>query len=561
MEELINNFPMWIGIAVFLIFIRAGVHKKNRIIRGTQITSMVLIAICGTLFLDSLRLSPILYRYFPNNPITNKEIESLRIEADEAIDNQLFDRAIQLYRNILKLDPQNVSSYIAIGRVYELQEKENYNTKLSWQENIDYNLVLNNGAIEAYGQALERDHDNRTALIRRAELFVYCKQMEEAVIDYTKLIEIYPEAIYYAKRAYAYKYLKRRESALDDLNKALELSPYEAEYYSFRADIHKSMRNFPKAISDYQMAIKEGSEKPYINYQRYVDLANCYKATNDYKAALNSLTSGIIYLGENQSIQSNLYRERGRVYQLCGSDKALEDYNKALELTPNSVNIYIDIGEYYKIVKDYSNAEHAFKTAILLDEQQISSFGLNGPSAYQELAEVYNEVGEESKAKLYYQKAIKMMEIWLKEYPYSFAYGIRAEMYEALGDQESINLAYADYEKAVEINPDDFDTRYKYAVFLYRQNQYERSIEEIDNCLQIEESNADCYNVKGVCYDELGRYSEAISQYNKAIEIDSYYYLPYWNRGQALEAIERYNEANQDYNTANEILAARNLKD
>ena len=74
------------------------------------------------------------------------------------------------------------------------------------------------------------------------------KNYEEAILDFTKEIELYPDndSAYY-ERAIAFSRLDKYTSALDDYAKAIELNPDNADYYAERgALISKSEGDLQK---------------------------------------------------------------------------------------------------------------------------------------------------------------------------------------------------------------------------------------------------------------------------------------------------------------------------
>ena len=77
--------------------------------------------------------------------------------------------------------------------------------------------------------------------------------------------------------------------------------------------------------------------------------------------------------------------------------------------------------------------------------------------------------------------------------------------------------------------------------------------QDYDKAIELNPDNADAYYKRGDAYDEMGEYGKAIADYNKAIELDPNHTLAYYNRGCAYGEIGAYDKAIADYNKAIEL--------
>ena len=94
-------------------------------------------------------------------------------------------------------------------------------------------------------------------------------------------------------------------------------------------------------------------------------------------------------------------------------------------------------------------------------------------------------------------------------------YRLRASIFRQLGQNQS---ALADYTKAIELDPSDFN-----------------------------------FDDRAEVYERLGRQCEAIADYSRSIQLDSTYDRPYIGRASALNASGHYKEAIDDYSKAIEL--------
>ena len=124
------------------------------------------------------------------------------------------------------------------------------------------------------------------------------KNYEDAVLDFTKEIEINPknDSAYY-QRAIAQAKLEHNSAALEDYTKALELNPKNADYYADRAAfISKTNGDLDKALEDINKAIdldKQDSEKFLTRA-----IINCKK--EEYLPAIDDLNIVLQMVPENQ---------------------------------------------------------------------------------------------------------------------------------------------------------------------------------------------------------------------------------------------------------------------
>jgi tetratricopeptide (TPR) repeat protein len=173
----------------------------------------------------------------------------------------------------------------------------------------------NNQALEDYKRAIENAPDNPEYYISRAGLLRSIGLIEEALGDYDHAIKLESNHAWsFTLRAGLLEALGRVEEALGDHTRALEITPKSDFRYGYRADLLREMGRDEEALTDYTRAIelkqtvKKRSETPtifdMIDEGRYV-------GTRDYEV------------------------RRGYTYYLKGEfDKALADYNRALELNP-----------------------------------------------------------------------------------------------------------------------------------------------------------------------------------------------------------------------------------
>lgn len=89
----------------------------------------------------------------------------------------------------------------------------------------------------------------------------------------------------------------------------------------------------------------------------------------------------------------------------------------------------------------------------------------------------------------------------------------------------------ADYDKLIELDPDNADAYHERGDFYYETDQYDKAIADYSRAIEMEPRYASAYFNRAYAYGEIGDYDKAIADYSKAIELDPCDALAYYNRG------------------------------
>ncbi len=120
-----------------------------------------------------------------------------------------------------------------------------------------------------------------------------------------------------------------------------------------------------------------------------------------------------------------------------------------------------------------------------------------------------------------------------------------------LGDKQS---AIADYNKAIEINPNLATAYFNRGVARSDLGDKQSAIADYNKAIEINPNYADAYFNRGVARSDLGDKQSAIADYNKAIEINPNYAYAYYGRGNARAALGETKDAIADFEKAAELL-------
>lgn len=194
-----------------------------------------------------------------------------------------------------------------------------------------------------------------------------------------------------------------------------------------------------------------------------------------------------------------------------GTKKAMEYFQKAVELDPDYANAYAWIGDTYTNYASYgfmssaeafSNARTAAQKAISLNEQE--------PRAHKILAYVHLNYDWDWEAAL-------------SEYNKAIQYG--------LGDPDHFITFYdifvnKDYEHAIRVSEQKLDTdplqiegHWHLGFCNLLAGRFEEALASFDNALELDPNYSEGHRWKGVTLAYLEKYEEALSSLGKALEV------------------------------------------
>jgi tetratricopeptide (TPR) repeat protein len=210
--------------------------------------------------------------------------------------------------------------------------------------NVEHKANSYDNAIEYYNKAIDLGLRDIRVYKQRGSAYLLKGQFDKAIEDYSKVISNNPDEPMYILRGSAYRQVTQYDKAIDDFSLAIKLNPSNAFSYLDRGRVY-----YAKSLGD---AI-----------ENHVTLD---KALADYNSAL-SLNAKL----------SEGYRERGIIYALSDSDKAIEDFTKAISLEPDSF-LYCLRGKMYENGGRYDKALDDYNRAIQSNPKQAEGYGSRG---------------------------------------------------------------------------------------------------------------------------------------------------------------------------------------
>jgi tetratricopeptide (TPR) repeat protein len=292
-------------------------------------------------------------------------------------------------------------------------------------------------------------------------------------------------------------------NAEKEFSEAIRLNPKKAEYYISRSYTHTDDKWVDKAIDDLSTAIKVDPKSTEAWSSRafwYEIRGETDKAISDYNELI-ALTAG------NKVENSNAYAARGRVYYSdLDYSKAIEDYNKAIELNSRNFGAYSsrafaysNVGEYYKSIED--------RTFLITNNQNLAS-------NYNSRAFQYYYIGRYNDALADINKAIAID-------PNPNFYDTRGTIYRAM---ENFDKAISDYSEAIRLDSNNAIFWMNRSLAYYWKNNNSAAMNSDQNtAFRISTRDAaQAYVDIAINWANTGFYKDAVRMFNNALELDPY---------------------------------------
>ncbi len=200
-------------------------------------------------------------------------------------------------------------------------------------------------------------------------------------------------------------------------------------------------------------------------------------------------------------------------------EEAIECYRKAIEIDPNNISMYNQLGLSLHAQGKDEEAIECYHKAMKIDP--------NDAFVHNNLGLSLSTQGKDEEAIKYYRKAIEIEPN-------------NATMHGNLGYSLSIQGSYAEatecYQKAIEIDPHDAMTYGNFGISLHAQGDNAEAIKYYRKAIEIDPNYATFYSNLGFGLAALGEHTAAIECYRKAIELDPNNATIHSNLGLSLQA-------------------------
>jgi tetratricopeptide (TPR) repeat protein len=183
-------------------------------------------------------------------------------------------------------------------------------------------------------------------------------------------------------------------------------------------------------------------------------------------------------------------------------DKAIAEFEKAIELDPNNAGAHRNLGTAYGEQGKWEESAAAYERAIDIDP----TYG----EAYGDVVGAYFSLNRIPEALTAGEKAIELAPY------YATAYNNLGILY---GSQGQIDTAIALFEKAIELDPNDANAHYNLGFAYENLDQLDQAVAQYQEAVKADPDYLDAYENMGTVFARQGRLMEAITQFETFLEL------------------------------------------
>jgi tetratricopeptide (TPR) repeat protein len=246
------------------------------------------------------------------------------------------------------------------------------------------------------------------------------------------------------------------------------------------------------------------------------------EATEEYRSTIMSFKDKIL--------ESSAEFHAG--FAKAGEDKLSPEYWEKIE----PLNEWYAKGSSLAASGRYDKAVECFDKALEIDQNNLNVLNSKGLAL--------ESVGRHKEAIEQFDKAMEIKS------DYYFAHGNKGLI---LLNLEKYNEAIEQFDKALEINPRDAEIWHNKGRSLVFLKDYNKAVECFDKALEINPAYTSCLALKGSVLNILTNYKEAVECFDKALEINPRDPEIWYNRGLSFLSSQKYNEAVECFDIALEI--------
>jgi len=476
-------------------------------------------------------------------------------------DSNMYDSALDIYQRLISLDSNDVEAREKMADILLTQDKKK---EAIYQYISVANMYTSKGQIkevvDIYQKMLKIEPEELLTHTKLAETYAQLNMKDKAIQEYLLIAEIYLNKKLWQNAIDSYEAITRL--APDHLDAHLKLSQlYMQHGMSSKAieanlltiDIYLNQEKLDQAMEMAQNII--GAEPEHVLAREKLIEVYHRKGLIE-KALADSQNLAEIFLKKNSS------------------DKAIETYEKILQMEPRNYEIHYRVAELYEkkgftskgiheyiviaemFMKDeeYEKAMEAYRKALELDQNNIEaryhlgillSDRMNNIQAALEEFEVIRRLSP-----AHMDTIQRLVMGYIKTGSLQQAIQISKE----LKNKEILGQIIDRFKKAVDDNPDDYESRYNLGVIYKEFGDLENAIEQFQSLLKCPEKLLEAYNMLGLCFEQMGMGNLAINQFKKGLSSSSYpdeayqelrynLGLLYERRGMLKEAIDVYQQA------------------
>jgi len=426
-----------------------------------------------------------------------------------------------------------------------------------------------NQALDELNKTITSNPNCLGAYISRATILSSKGKKEEALKDYTRIIELEPKGfIGYAMRGTAYlREFEENLKAQNDLATALENA----------AERYKDCERDGNCIEFFTLAqpISSMNGEALLNLKKYdlaikqFDNAIVLSTRLNLDDARSLFLRGVSYYFS----ATNTSAEKEHASVIGDLESSVEDFNKAIALNPSSSHYYFQRGASHGVLATIKTNHETMLRAIRDMSKSIELDSTYVP-AYEMRADFYEANGETAKANADRLKAEELKNPKsdsrqksgrgekLEEGRCTDSLRYYPVTQEVLNDSKAIRIALAEYDRFISSNPNCMQAYIARGGIYVKLGEPIKSIVDFTKAIQLGPESSMGYSMRGMAYHSMKAYDKAVVDLGTALSgcrRDEYCIKSSilnqmsLMRGQALSELGRYDEALTDLSEAAKV--------
>lgn len=445
-------------------------------------------------------------------------IQQLYIDASRAKMLQDFQKAVQLYKQVLSMDPMNDGAQYELAQIYT--ESGQYEPA---REYIDA-AVLNdslNFLIDHTRKALAKDAEadvkklvaeagelyvnNLWYLVLQGDVLAYLGENEAAANAFAKLLSAHPSAVeYYFDWAYVCIKNNDLEKALEVYNQAEEAVGLDEGIISQKQKILVELGRFDEAVAEMQKLVDANPGD--VRYAQL--LAELYQTNDRIDDAVRVYEKILANDPDDPFALLNL----AEIYKFKGEREKYMTYLKKAFADPDlSVDSKIRVIYPYLLgVEDSSRKEEAFDLAQIVVEThpgQAKTHAIYGDLLYQD--------DQKEEALAQYMEAAKLDES---------VYEVWQQVFFILSEMNRNEELAAETDKALELFPNQPIVYFFNGLAYSQLKEYDKAAKVLNAGKDLAVGNialkVQFYSSLGDAYNSLEKYKESDKAFEEALKYD-----------------------------------------
>ncbi len=304
--------------------------------------------------------------------VNSQKISEMLKDADYLYKNKYYQNAMDMYSNILIIEPNSEDAYLgrantglSMGKTDNILNDLHKALKINDKNHrtyfylAKYNYFIDNKneAIKYYKKAIQLKSDTAIYYLGAAECYKAENKIDSAYFFYEEALKVqfdYVDAFYY-KANFEYE-LGFYEQALENATSGLKINPYHLELLILKAYLGMALEKFDLALETcnlilYQFPLNTAALQ--IRSQAYFVKNELDKAISDAKYC---------YFQDNKNIQ-NIIILAWAYYYIKDYQNSIKYATIGQEIIPEHPDFFSIIGLSYLFLEDYTNAYKTFDLA------------------------------------------------------------------------------------------------------------------------------------------------------------------------------------------------------